>query len=251
VAAPVRVNLAESYHEDSKYQPATLPRLLAGVAGFEEWAKAQPFGRRPSKAYPGAETVELPRPRTLWRAFSTLLVRRRSRRPAAGPLRLRTLATLLWAAQGLDHQGHRTAPSAGGLYPLELYVAARDVPGLRPGLYHYDPMRHALERLGDGDGGEVASWYLEGEAFAPAAAHVVVAAVLPRLAIKYRERAYRFSLQECGHASQNLLLAAEAAGVAALPVGGFYDDRVHDSLELDGVEEVALSLIPVGVRPKG
>lgn len=248
MAAPVRVDLAEAYHEDSKYRTYELPRLMAGVALFPSWVDGQRFNRRPSKAYPGSPVLELPRPSGLRASLAHVLGERRSEAPGDGPLTPRQLATLLWAAQGLRLDGKRTVPSAGGLYPLELYVAVRDVRGVAEGLHHYDPLLHCLERLGDGS---ASGWYLQEGEFDGAAAHIIVTCVMPRLAIKYRERAYRFGLQEAGHAAQNLLLAAASLRLACLPVGGFRDDAVHDALVLDGVEEVGLCILPVGRRRRG
>lgn len=247
MAASLRVNddLAELYHEESKYAPHTLPRLLAAYRRYDEWRAAQPFPIVPVKRYPAAPFVALPDPRRLRMRLGRAIDERRSRPPTGLPLPLASLATILAASGGLRPDRGRRAPSAGGLYPLEWYVAARDVPGLETGAYHYDPHRQGLERLGDARGDE---WLLDAETFRPAAAFVVVTAVLPRLKVKYDERAYRFALLEAGHAAQNALLAAEAVGAGAVPVGGYYDDRVHDALELDGVEEVALYVLAFGGR---
>ena len=66
--------------------------------------------------------------------------------------------------------------------------------------------------------------------------------------LRYRERAYRYALLEAGHIGQNVYLAAEAAGLGACAVGAFFDDAVNRLLEIDGVEEAALMLVPVGPR---
>lgn len=245
MATPVRMNLAEDYHENSKYSRYSLPRLLARHAAYPAWLAAQPFQLRPEKQYPGSTLVGLPRPRAMRTSLGALLWRRRSVAPTEGALGKRDLATLLWCLQGQRSDGHRTNPSAGALYPLEVYAVVHDVEGIEPGRYHYSPSRHALERIsGPLDTGK---WYLE-RPF-PGAVHLVVCAVLPRLDTKYDQRAYRFALLEAGHATQTLLLGATALGIAALPVGGFYDDLVHDDLALDGIEETVLYVIPAGRKP--
>ena len=79
-------------------------------------------------------------------------VRRSIREYAPGPLALTDLSQLLWAAQGVtDDTGLRTTPSAGALYPLEVYVIAGDVAELTQGVYHYQPRGHTLQRIAAGD----------------------------------------------------------------------------------------------------
>ena len=83
---------------------------------------------------------------------------------------------------------------------------------------------------------------------AEAAAFVVLTACLPSLRFKYGERAYRFVLLEAGHVAQNMLLAVEDEGLAAVPLGGFLDDEVNALLDFDGVEDIALYLLAIGNR---
>lgn len=254
MAAPVRVDhpvapresLAEQYHEESKYAPHTLPRLLANHRRHDAWRAAQPFPLLAAKRYPGAPLVPLPKPARLWRPLGWALRRRRSARPAEGAFPLRELGTLLQAMHGRRADGSRAQPSAGALHPLEAYVLARAVGGLPDGCYHHDIIGHGLEPLGQP--ASAAPWFVEPGAFEQAAALVVLTAVMPRLEVKYGERAYRFALLEAGHAAQNLLLAAAARGLAATPVGGYFDDHVHDALGLDGVEEIALYVLAIGRR---
>lgn len=236
---------AESFHEATKYAPYNLPRTLREYRAYPAWAEAQPFGLVPTKRYPDGVQVALPEPGKARRSLSWVLGRRRSR--VAGPVApdLRETAALLAAGFRADGEGRRPAPSAGGLYPLEVYLVAAGLRGLGDGVWHYDPYGHRLEQVSDRVP-DAAAWYLAEGTFGIAAGHLVVSAVLPRLRIKYGARGYRFALQESGHAVQNVLLRAEAEGLSATPVGGFFDDRVHDDLGLDGVDEVALYLVPFG-----
>ena len=139
------------------------------------------------------------------------------------------------------------SPSGGALYPLELYVAALRVDGLEPGLYHFDPLRNGLETIRIGiDGAEVAALSTYPEIVAGCAALLLVAAVFGRSRFKYGQRAYRFALIETGHVGQNVLLAATALGLAAVPLGGYYDRRADEFLGLDGVNESTLYTVAVG-----
>jgi SagB-type dehydrogenase family enzyme len=182
------------------------------------------------------------------------LGRRRSQRTFAdSPLPLAALAAVLRAAYGVTGalqageaaQPVRAAPSGGALYPLELTVAARRVDGLSPGLYHFDPLDDALEELRTG-AVPIAAATPFADVAAGAAAVLVVSGVFWRSRFKYGLRGYRFVLLEAGHAAQNALLAAAALALAAVPLGGFYDRRVDELIEADGVDESALYLVCVG-----
>ena len=174
----------------------------------------------------------------------TLAERRSIREYAPRLLERRELSQLLWATQGTTHAaGLRTAPSAGALYPLELYVALPD------GVWRYLPRDHALQRVGDRDA-RPALWAagLRQDPLRTAPAVFVFAAVLARTARKYGARAERYVLVEVGHAAENLLLQATALGLGGVPIGAFDDERVGAAVGLSDNEE-ALYLVPVGARP--
>ena len=73
--------------------------------------------------------------------------------------------------------------------------------------------------------------------------------IFGRTRFKYGLRGYRFALLEAGHVAQNLLLAATALGLAAVPLGAFFDRRADVFLRLDGVNESTLYTIAVGSGP--
>jgi SagB-type dehydrogenase family enzyme len=159
------------------------------------------------------------------------------------------IGQLLWATQGTTRGGHRTAPSAGALYPLEAYLVASRVEGLAPGVYRYEPAAHRLVRLAAGDrSGDLARAAFGQDWLGEAAAIVVLAAVEQRTTAKYGRRGVRYVRMEAGHAAQNVLLQAAALGIGATPVGAFDDARVHKVLGLDAAEQ-PLYLLPVG-RPR-
>jgi SagB-type dehydrogenase family enzyme len=191
----------------------------------------------PTSTLEALPTPRLDGPMSLEDALAT---RRSVRAFADAPVARTQLGQLLWSAQGVTSaEGRRTAPSAGALYPLEVYVADAS------GLYRYVPASHALERLGDAD---LRDWLGEAagqEAVGAAPTVVVITAVEARTAIRYGDRAARYVALEAGHAAQNLLLEATALGLGAVPIGSFDDRAVADVLRLpDG--EAALYLIPVG-----
>lgn len=195
-------------------------------------------------------TVKLPEPRfesdiSVEEAF---LKRRSEREYANSPLTLENVSQLLWAAQGItDPRGFRTAPSAGGLYPLELYIVVGNVENLPVGVYKYKTDAHELLKLGENDVREqlaVASgqsWVKEG------AVCVVISAVYERTTQKYGERGIRYVHMEAGHAAQNIYLQAVALDLGTVTVGGFSSEAVKGIMGMPENEE-PLYLIPVGKK---
>lgn len=185
----------------------------------------------------------LPEPRRVGEiSLEEVLERRRSVRVFADtPLSAAEIGQLLWAAQGVTGDaGYRTSPSAGALYPLELYV------GTSEGLFRYDPVRHALFLHAPGDRRpDMRAAGLHQDAIGDAPAVFVIAAVFERTAVKYGRRAPRYVHMEAGHAGQNLLLEATALGLGAVPMGAFDDARLTDALSLPD-DQAPLYLIPVG-----
>ena len=179
------------------------------------------------------------------------IARRRSVRSFAdAPLTLKQLSQLLWAAQGISHtEGYRTAPSAGALYPLELYVLVGDVAGLAQGVYKYQPEAHQLSRTGRGDPRADAARAAFGQAWiADNRAIMVLAAVFRRTRIKYHGRSERYVHMEAGHAAQNVYLQATALDLGTTVVGAFDDDRIHAIVGMEP-DEAPLALLPLGGLP--
>ncbi len=195
----------------------------------------------------------------------TLAHRRSVRSFDDAALTLEQIGQLLWAAQGITRPvaeapegwqwgpwqgGFRTAPSAGALYPLELYLVAGRVDGLEPGVYRYVPREHALERTGGDDRRQaLSSAALNQRSVADAPAVVVVSAVYARTAVKYGDRAERYVHIEVGAAAENLALQAVALELGTVFVGAFRDGDVQRVLGLSRDHEPLL-LVPMG-RPEG
>ncbi len=175
--------------------------------------------------------------------------RRSVRDYSGGSLSQEALSRLLHAAQGITERrrGLRAAPSAGALYPIELYAVVHNVAGLEPGIYHYAVREHELELLEAGDFRAAVTRAGLGQDFLGRAnVCFVLSAIFQRTRWKYRERTYRYVLLEAGHVGQNLYLAATAMGLGACAVGAFLDDELNDLLGLDGQEEAAIYVISVG-----
>jgi len=168
------------------------------------------------------------------------------------PLPFTHLSQLLWAAQGITDpkEGKRAAPSAGALYPLDIYVIAgeKGVKGMEAGVYHYLPKTHSVLPISKGDRRkEIASASLQQMWMAKAPVIFVITAEYKRITWKYGERGIRYGLIEVGHVGQNLFLQAEVLGLGAGIVGAFYDEDVSKVIGLPPKHEPLL-IMPVGYK---
>ncbi len=198
-----------------------------------------------------ARTIALPAPRGEgpMSLEAAIQARRSMREFTDEPLSLDEVGQLLWAAQGITSpQGARAAPSAGGTYPLEIYVAVGRVTELEPGIYRYRPAGHDLELVAAGDvRALLAEASLDQAWVAEGAIDVVIAAAYARTTEKYGERGIRYVHLEAGHAAENLCLQATALGLAAVTVGAFSDEELAAAVQMSNKHE-PLYVVPVG-RP--
>jgi SagB-type dehydrogenase family enzyme len=255
--APTLDDPAEAYHDASKLSPSTAARDLAGAARLAGSPDLRHIVTRATLRHPGLALLPLGPPDELTALLGRTIRARRSESSfGRATLTRGHLAALLEAGYGItgalqDDDGReqplRAAPSAGALYPLDIYVAVRRVDEITPGLYRFDPLERGLENVGV-DPDAIVETTPYPQLVAGAAVSVVLAATFWRSRFKYGQRAYRFALLEAGHVSQNLLLAATALSLAAVPLGGFYDRRLDDALGLDGVNRSAVYIVCIGSR---
>jgi len=191
--------------------------------------------RLPEPRYSGDKSVE-----------GAILNRRSVRDYRNEFLSLEEISQLLWSAQGItDGRSKRAAPSAGALYPLEIYVVVGLVEGLNPGVYHYQPEENSLVNTLSGDlRKELAQAALNQAWVENAPVDVVITAVYGRTTRKYGERGIRYVWLEAGHAAQNICLQVESLGLGTVTVGAFDDSRVKEILNL--TDEEPLYIMPVG-----
>lgn len=175
--------------------------------------------------------------------------RRSVRSYGQGALKMEQISQLLRAAQGITSpDGLRAAPSAGALYPIELYVVVERVEGLSAGVYKYDCTSHTLHKVKDGAYGKALEEVcLAQSSVGEAAINIVIAAVYARTRVKYGERATRYVHIEVGHVAQNIFLQSSALGLSMVVVGAFEDGAVKDIVGLQGEEE-PLYVLPVGIK---
>jgi SagB-type dehydrogenase family enzyme len=206
----------------------------------------------PMRSATAQDTLRLPPPTTRGTVSleETLSGRRSVRGFTDDALTLAQLGQLLWAGQGVtDAEGHRTAPSAGARYPIELYVVAANVTDLPAGVYKYRPREHELVRHLDGDRrSHLVEAAVRQDWILTAAVVFAITSVDERTRARYRDRTERYVAIEAGHVGQNICLQAVALGLGTTVVGAFQDDRVSAVLELDRSER-PIVLMPVGTRP--
>ena len=197
-------------------------------------------------------TVELPVPRRDGQvSLETALLHRRSvRQFKEDALRLDEISQLLWAGQGITTaRGLRTAPSAGALYPLEVYLVVGRAEQLRAGIYHYRMQHHILTEITAGDlRDDLCRAALRQQAVARAPVTFALSAIYKRVTGKYSERGIRYAHMEAGHVAQNISLQAVAIDLASVAIGAFRDREVHRLLQLRP-DESPLYLLSVG-RPQ-
>jgi SagB-type dehydrogenase family enzyme len=199
---------------------------------------------------PQGSLIELPSPITRGTlSIEEAIAGRRSRRAfTSDPVMLRDISQLCWAAQGVTERttNLRAAPSAGALYPVELFLVVGNS-DLEQGVYRYDCAKHALGLVKGGDyRNHLREASLDQECVGNGALDFVITGVFDRTTIKYGERGgQRYVPMEAGHIAENIYLMAEALGLGTVSVGAFQDDRVQEVISAPS------TFIPLYVMPIG
>jgi len=197
-----------------------------------------------------AQLIQLPWPKLKSNiSVEEAIYKRRSHRAyKKTPLTIEEISQLLFAAQGITdrQQDLRTVPSAGRLYPVEIYLVSGKIKGILPGVYKYQFQTHQLirtlkerKRKKLSEAAFFQFWIKE------APATIILCGVFKRTTEKYKGRGKRFVLMEIGHAAQNISLQAVSLNLGTVCVGGFEDKEVKEVLRLKK-EEKPLYLMPIG-----
>jgi SagB-type dehydrogenase family enzyme len=227
------IQSATQYHQHTSYT-----RNKIG-GHYLDWSN-QP---NPYKDYEGLERVELPGEIQGLPAFLDEVLLREAGPADPSGIPLNTLSRIFTLSYGITARSrtpggmffHRSIPSAGGLYPSELYAAIQKIPGIEDGLYHYSVARHSLSRLRSGafnrsqDPGLV----------------FFITAIFFRSSWKYRDRAYRYHLLDSGHLAESLSLALKAEALPEKTDYDFDDEATNRFLGVDPSREVCLARLTV------
>jgi SagB-type dehydrogenase family enzyme len=241
---------AEIYHQRTKYHPTTI-----GQGHQIDWNNPP----EQFKDYPGAPRVDL-RPflpnneAEGWSATAKL-------NDTTSAFALPQLSKLLFATNGITAIGigggqqhfFRAAPSAGALYPTDLYIAVRDHADLADGIYYYHARDHSLCEVypeglapeGDELFRRLAAACYEDAAVAGAQIAVIMTAVFWRSSWRYGDRAYRRCLLDSGHVLGNFDIMAPRLGLCVHAIGGFVDREVNELLAIPEEREGALAVLPL------
>lgn len=238
------MNYGDDFQRLSKYNRQTL-----GGRTLDWDSKPALYKKYP----PELERFELEKPdRSGGRPLFSLLQERRSERNyRESVLPGIKLSQVLWAAQGIslatEYHQFRTAPSAGGLFPIETYCVINNVEGFNPGVYHYQIPFHTLVLVKKGNfGTELARAALGQKMLRDASFNLVWSAMIERSKWKYEQRAYRYIYLDAGHIAQNTALAAVSCGLGSCQVGAFFDEEVNKIIDIDGVNEFAVYMTSIG-----
>jgi SagB-type dehydrogenase family enzyme len=260
---PDLFSLAGLYHENSKLRWTNSRQYREFISSVTDVPYIVEKMARGYKSYSAAPKITLPR---LWDkceqspSIEAIIERRRTARTFTGRLlTLEQVSKLLHFAYGVtgaapiselqnEYQYFRSAPSAGALYPLEIYLVLWGMTDLAPGIYHYSVVNHALELLKTGNFSQSAGEYTFSQNIAEAACMLfIISAMFERTMFKYNERGYRFVLLDAGHLAQNVCLISTAMHLGVLPIGGFLDDELNRLINIDGVHESVIYPLFVGM----
>jgi SagB-type dehydrogenase family enzyme len=236
------------------------PRFHEETSNSDQGSKGsgQTRGRQlpPYKTYPENRKVPLPPPAGGSLTVEDAITKRESVREFSDrPLTMNELSRILVSADGLTRpwgtRAHRSTASAGALYPIELYIVVAQVDSLEAGLYHFQAEDTSLALIKAGDfSRDIYEACGEQDAVGSSPITVIITARFERVTQKYADRGYRYVYMESGAAGQNIYLQATALGMGTVAVGAFNDDAVNRLLGIDGREEAALLVHPVGFPAK-
>lgn len=244
-------SISEIYHENTKIRSYNLLKkeniepIIAKIQG------------KSYKNYSSSEKIYLPKDfKKSKTSIEEVMQRRRSIRDFSGKsLNIKELSKILYFSYGITGQIEnnktkiflRASPSAGALYPIEIYPVIFNVKNIDKGLYHYNVKNHFLEKLKTGDYHDlIYRSTLSQEMIKYASVIILLTAMFNRTKIKYGERGYRYILLDAGYIGENIYLVSNAMGLGVVSIGGFIDDDINELLDINGVDEAVIYIFAIG-----
>ncbi|MEZ5016131.1 MAG: SagB/ThcOx family dehydrogenase [Flavipsychrobacter sp.] len=256
-------SLSELYHEKSKMRMVDY-NFYKWINHVNSSKEIREVISKPNYTYHGYPSVSLKQniltDKDKQEDYDMFLKRQSRREFADKPLSFASLSNILFAGDGVNRKekhadgvewNMRTAPSPGGLYPIDIYCVIQNVATVEPGLYMYSPVENCLYLISKASRDELneqlnASMRPMRKTVANSAVSIMLVSNMMRAKFKYKERAYRFALLEAGHIAQNISLAVEMEDAGAVCVGGFMDDALNEMLDVDGLETMVQYCILIG-----
>jgi len=233
----------QEYHEITAYDRSGMPRHSM------DWSNVP----QQTKSYPALPTVMLDKgvgltEKSFWQVMQE----------AGSPSRdstfdIPSLSAVLDLAYGYTARQraggqaylYRSAPSAGALYPVEIYFCGEGIAGLQPGLFHYDIQSFSLQQLRGEDALASVAAALNPPRSESGRASFILSGIFFRSAWKYSKRAFRYVLLDTGHLLENLVSSLAYVGVTCSVRYDFDDQRLCSLLGLDRQKEAGFALVDV------
>lgn len=174
----------------------------------------------------------------------------------AGALNFGSVDRLLYAAYGVtsmqtdSFKGHRTVPSAGALYPAEVYFLTNNVLDTARGIWHFNPIMQRAELIDSRSSSveKLNSAFVQSELIKSSSVLIIITMAFERLTFKYGSRGYRFALIEAGHIAQNVILMAAQLGFSSVTLGGLYENVADQILGIDGLGHSTVYALAIGTQ---
>jgi SagB-type dehydrogenase family enzyme len=243
------IKYASQFHEETKHSELRLQMSRH----YLDWDDRP----RPFKVYPDLPSISLPQNFPIPTAEALKSIASLHPLLHESQLDFRTLAQILFFSAGITREMRhdsgtyymRAASATGALYPIELYIVSKEMPGLPAGVYHFCPGDFSLAQLRTGDyRSRLAEMSGENPDIVSAPVTIAFTSMAWRNAWKYKDRSYRHWFWDSGVIAANLLAVANSAGLQPSLAIGFLDAAVNNLLRLEQNREAAVVLAPLGSK---
>lgn len=245
------------FHENTKLNAYKLKLLQFNLAKHVRDKDFKVASVNSGKCYPTVERINLDVDDQIEMKLIDAIVSRRSKRNFLNTMiPFSTLSTIIKYSVGITGQTKvensmldvRAYPSAGALYPIEVYVVANNVEYLKKGVYHYNVAENCLEYILNLSENDLTNKFnIRDQSIDCAPITILLTAMFHRTIYKYGNRGYRFILTESGHLLQNIALLSTSYGMGTCDIGGYEDDEINEMLGIDGMTESVIGEMALGL----
>lgn len=238
--------LCQTYHQNTKHSKSYLMRNMYQSRVLLNSPNFLKVTQKPERYFPTQPKFKLNEHSSCW--LTEYLDKRRSQVQSPDKdafIDLNVVSDLFWAAYGKNSQNKRVVPSAGALYPLELYgIVFNDYENFKKGLYHYNPSTHSISLIDHRPHiFDISRYIMSYQNMERPSIIFFMTAVFSRATFKYDERAYRYILLEAGAVAQNISLMATHYDLVSTSIGGTDDFKVEEMLKIDGNHESVVDCV--------